>query len=147
MLVCTHWYVTTVVILPFWFASLIHNSIFMNVGSWCKLCQTGRNHILVCMCLFCVVLVVLFGAGDLIGSWFLIAQGYVMDLLGDVTSTVSSCQLSGCVCYLTICIKFSCLHAGLSDIWQCKIMHIGIIFLSYFILYHFCPCILSSFFV
>ena len=50
---------------------------------------------------FCVyvfilcVLVVLFGAGYLIGSWFLTAQSYMLDWLGDVTSTVSFCQLSG----------------------------------------------------
>ena len=53
---------------------------------------------LACMCLFCVVLLVLFRAGHLIVSWFMTAQGYMLDLLGDVTSTVSSCQLSGDVC-------------------------------------------------
>ena len=39
--------------------------------------------------------------GHLNGSWFLTARGHMLDLLGDVTSTVSSCQLSGCVCYPT----------------------------------------------
>ena len=49
------------------------------------------------MCLYCV-LVLLFGVGHLIGSWFLTAQGYMLDWLGNVTSTVSSFQLSGGVC-------------------------------------------------
>ena len=42
-----------------------------------------------------------YGTGHLIGSWSLTAQGYMLDWLGDVTSTVSSCQLSGGVCYPT----------------------------------------------
>ena len=76
----------------------------MNVGSWCKLYQTGRDHILVCMCLFCVVLVVLFRARHLMVSWFMTAQGYMLALLDDVTSIVSSCQLSVGVCYPVICM-------------------------------------------
>ena len=75
----------------------------MNAGSWCKVCQTGRNHIFVCMYFVCVFLVVLFRAKHLIVSWFMTAHRYMLDLLGDVTSTVSSCQLSGDVCYPTIC--------------------------------------------
>ena len=42
-----------------------------------------------------------FGTGHLNGSWFLTAQGYMLDWLGDVTFTASFCQLSGGVCYLT----------------------------------------------
>ena len=64
-----------------------------------------ESHFLVCMCLFCVVLVVLlFRIRHLILSWYMTAQGYMLDLLGDVPSTDSSCQLSGCVCYLMICV-------------------------------------------
>ena len=46
-----------------------------------------------------------FGTGHLNGSWSLTAQGYMLDWLGDVTSTVSFCQLSGGVCYpMNLCI-------------------------------------------
>ena len=79
---------------------------------------------LVCMCLFCVVLVVLFGAGHLTGSWSLIAQGYKLDLLCDVTSIVSSCQLSGCLCYPMIhLLKMFMLHVALWDIQGVYLMH------------------------
>ena len=107
---CTHWYVTTVVILPFWFTSLIHNSIFMNAGSSYKLCQTGRNHIF-CMHVFVwCCLVLLFRAGNLIVSWLRTAHQYMLDLLGDVTPTVSSCPTfqGVCVTQKSVCIKFSC---------------------------------------
>ena len=33
-----------------------------------------------------------------------VALGYMLDWLGDVTFTVSFCQLSGCVCYHAICV-------------------------------------------
>ena len=47
---------------------------------------------------FCVVLCLLFRAGHLTVSWLRSAYRYMLDLLGDVTSTVSSCQLfRGCV--------------------------------------------------
>ena len=49
----------------------------------------------------CVLVVLLFGTGHLSGLWSLTAQGYMLDWLGDVISTVSFCQLSGCVCYPT----------------------------------------------
>ena len=38
-------------------------------------------------------------AGHLIVSWFLTMQGYMLGLLDDVISTVSSCQLSVHMCY------------------------------------------------
>ena len=84
------------VIIPFWFVPLSHNSIsFTNEGSWYKLCQSGRSLIILAsMCLFYVVLVVLFRTEYLIVSWLMTEQGYMWDLLGDVTSIVSSCQLS-----------------------------------------------------
>ena len=63
------------------------------------------THLLgVCICIVCPGGAV-FGTRHLNGSWFLTAQGYILDWLGDVTSTVSFCQLSGCVCYPTnLCI-------------------------------------------
>ena len=42
-----------------------------------------------------------FGTRHLNGSWFLTALGCMLDCLGDVTSTVSFCQLSGGVYYPT----------------------------------------------
>ena len=61
---------------------------------------------------FCVyvfvlcVLVVLVRHWALKRSRSLTAQGYMLDWLGDVTSTVSFCQLSGSVCYPTnLCIN------------------------------------------
>ena len=72
---------------------------------------------------FCVyvsvlcVLVVLLGSGHLSGSWSLTAQGYMLDWLGDVTSTLSFCQLSGGVCYPTnLCINFHASYGPMSDI-------------------------------
>ena len=58
----------------------------------------------VCICIVCLGGAV-FGTGHLNGSWFLTAEDYMLDWLGDVTSTVSFCQLSGGVCYLAnLCI-------------------------------------------
>ena len=85
-------------------------------------------HVFVLCCL-----VLLFRAGHLIVSWFMTAHRYMLDLLGDITSNVSFCQLSGGVCYPTICMHRFSLHMGLSDILQCEIMHICIIF---------CPCLI-----
>ena len=108
----------------------------MNVRSWCKLCPAGRNHIFGIHVFVCIVLVVLFGAGHLIGSWSLIAQECMLDLLGDVTSTVNSCQLSGCVCYLTICLhNFSCFAWMHIRHVRYEIMHFGIIF--FLVLFYF----------
>ena len=60
----------------------------------------------VCMCLYCVSWWCCLGTGHLSGSWSLTAQGYMLDWLGDVTSTVSFCQLSGGVCYpMNLCIN------------------------------------------
>ena len=63
------------------------------------------THLLdVCICIVCPGSAV-FGTGHLNGSWFLTAQGYMLDWLGDVTSTVSFCQLSGGVCYpMNLCM-------------------------------------------
>ena len=59
----------------------------------------ANTHLLgVCVCIVCPGGAV-FDTGHLNGSWFLTAQGYMLDWLGDVTSTVSSCQLSGGACY------------------------------------------------
>ena len=58
-----------------------------------------------CMYLYCVSWWCCLGTGHLNGSWFLAAQGYMLDWLGGVTSTVSFCQLSGGVCYpMNLCI-------------------------------------------
>ena len=58
------------------------------------------THLLhVCVCIVCPGGTV-FGTRHLIGSLCLESQGYMLDWWGDVTSTVSSCQLSGGVCYL-----------------------------------------------
>ena len=58
-----------------------------------------NTHLLgVCVCIVCPGGVVT-GTRHLNGSWFLTVQGYMLDWLGDVTSTVSSCQLSQGVCY------------------------------------------------
>ena len=61
----------------------------------------------------------------------------MLDWLGEVTSTVSFCQLSGGVCYPTNL----CIIAGL--VWtyvghtRCVIMHFVLLF---------CPCLMSSLF-
>ena len=55
-------------------------------------------------CIHVFVCVLLFRAGHLIVSWLMTAHRYMLDLLGNVTSTVSSCQLSGSVCYPMICL-------------------------------------------
>ena len=69
----------------------------------------------VCVCIVCPSGAV-FGTRHLNGSWFLTAQGYLLDSLGGVTSTVSSCQLSGGVLpYKSICINCR-LHMALSDL-------------------------------
>ena len=66
---------------------------------WHTVCQMANTHLLVtCVCIVCPGGAV-FGTGHLIGSWSVTAQDYMLDWLGDVTSTVSSCQLSGAVCY------------------------------------------------
>ena len=61
----------------------------------------ANTHLLgVCICIVCPGGAV-FDTGHLNGSWFLTALGYMLDWLGDVRSTVSFCQLSGGVHYLT----------------------------------------------
>ena len=62
--------------------------------------MAGTHLLGVCICIVCPGGAVI-GTGHLNGSWFLTAQGYMLDWLGDVTSTVSFCQLSGGVCYPT----------------------------------------------
>ena len=56
------------------------------------------THLLgVCICIVCSGGAVI-GTGHLNGSWFLTAWEYMLDWLGDVTSTVSFCQpFRGCV--------------------------------------------------
>ena len=66
----------------------------------------ASTHFGVYVSVLCVQVVLFFGTGHLNGSWFLTAQGYMLDWLGDVTSTVSFCQLSGGVCYpMNLCIN------------------------------------------
>ena len=61
---------------------------------WHTVCQISDTHLLgVSVCIVCPSGTV-FGTRHLIGSWSLTAQSYMLDWLGDVTSTVSFCQLS-----------------------------------------------------
>ena len=63
----------------------------------------ANTHLLdVCICIVCPGSAV-FGTRHLNGSWSLTAQGYMLDWLGDVTSTVSFCQLSGVCVTQQIC--------------------------------------------
>ena len=58
----------------------------------------ANTHLLgVCVCIVCPGGAV-FGTRHLIGSWSLTTQGYMLDSLGDVTATLSFCQLSEGVC-------------------------------------------------
>ena len=108
----------------------------MNAGSWCKLCQTGRNHIF-CMNVFVLCcLVLLPRAGHLTVSWLMTAHRYMLELLGDVTSTVSSCQLfRGCVLPNNLCAYILMLCMGLLDLCGVKLLHICISFVH--VLFHF----------
>ena len=74
------------------------------------------THLLdVCICIVCPGGAV-FGIRHLNESWFLTAQGYMLDWLGDVTCTVSFSQILGCVCYpMNLCINCM-LCKGLSEI-------------------------------
>ena len=108
---CTHWYMTTVVILFFWFASLNHNSIFMNAGPWCILCQAGRNHIFSMHVFVLSVLVVLFWAGAL--NWVM-----VPDSTGIYVGSVGWCD---------IYCKF------LSTFRECVLPTIGMHIFAYFV--------------
>ena len=62
---------------------------------WHTVCQISDTHVFVCMCLYYVSWWCCLGTGHLSGSWSLTAQGYMLDWLGDVTSTVSFSQLLG----------------------------------------------------
>ena len=96
----------------------------------------------VCMCLYCVSWWCNLGTRHLIGSWSLTAQGYMLDLLGDVTSTVSFCQLSGGVCYPTnLCINF---HASYRPT-MCVKYAFCIVFEWYFVYVLFCLCFMYKF--
>ena len=60
------------------------------------------------------------GTRHLSGSWSLTAQDYMLDWLGDVTSTVSFCQLSGgCVLPNESVHKIFMFCIGLSDPTRC----------------------------
>ena len=71
-----------------------------------------------CVCI-CIVYLggAVFGTGHLNGSWFLMAQAYMLDWLGDVTSTVSFCQLSGGVLPNKSMHKLQASYGPLLDIW------------------------------
>ena len=99
------------------------------------------THVLgVYVCIVCPCSAV-FGTGHLSGSWSLTAQGYMLDWLGEVTSTVSFCQISGVVCYPTnLCI--SC-RLCMDLCWTYGVCKLCIL-VSFF---YFCPCILSLFHV
>ena len=91
---------------------------------WHTVCQMANTHLLgVCVCIVCLGAAV-FGTVYLNGSWFLTSQGYMLDWLGDVTCTVSSCQISGGVCYLTnLCAE---LHASYRPYWTYNSVHLCI---------------------
>ena len=101
----------------------------------------------VCTCLYCVSWWCCLVTGHLSQSWSLTAQGYMLDWLGDVTSTVSFCQLSGGVCYPTnLCIHFM-LHVALCQIYGSVKLSIVlflnvILSMSYFV---FCLCFVYKF--
>ena len=95
---------------------------------------------------FCVyvfelcVLVVLFGTWHLIVSKIMTAQGYMLHWLGDVTSTVSFCQISWAVC-VTQWIYVHNLHAsyrpnGQTTVWS---------YCIFYCLWYFVHVFLSSF--
>ena len=109
----------------------------------------ANTHLLgACVCIVCSGGAV-FGTRHLIGSWFLTAQGYLLDWLGDVTSTVSFCQLSGGMCDPTN--PYAYLQASYGCYWTyevCKIMHFvsslsDILSLSYLYHFVFISCITS----
>ena len=88
----------------------------------------------VCMCLYCVSWWCCLGTRHLSGSWFLTAQGYMLDGFGDVTSTVSFCQLSGGVCYpMNLCVDFQALYGPIRPTTVCNYC-ICIIFEWYFVM-------------
>ena len=67
---------------------------------WHTVCQMSDTHFLgVCVCIVCWWCCL--GTRHLSGLWSLTAQGYMLHWFGEVTSIVSSCQLSGGVCYPT----------------------------------------------
>ena len=67
-------------------------AFFISVGSLCNYTRQGGVKLLFWMCSLVLSWWCCLRPGHLIVSWFLIAQSY---MLGDVTSIVSSCQLSG----------------------------------------------------
>ena len=92
----------------------------------------------VCICIVCPGGAV-FGTGHLIGSWFLTAQGYMLDWLGDVTSTVISVNLQGCVLSdKSICI-IACFVWVYWTYEMCKMC------ILYCFLSDFCPCLIFQF--
>ena len=93
----------------------------------------------VCMCLFCVVLVVVFENWVL--NCVMVPQRYMLGLLCDVTSIVSFSHLSGCVFTDESMCILHMLCIGLLHIWQCEI----IAFLHHLWLI-FCPCYVLSLF-
>ena len=96
----------------------------------------------VCMCLYCVSWWCCLGTSHLSGSWSLTVQDYMLDWLGDVTSTVGFCQLSGDVCYPTNLCSDCRLHMDLC--WTYEVCNYAFcIFFEWFS----CPCILSVFHV
>ena len=82
-----------------------------------------------------------FGTGHLNGSWFLTVQVYMLDWLGSVTSTVSSCQISGGVCYPTN--PYAYLHASYGPIrhTSCVIIAYCIVFERYILSLSFVLCV------
>ena len=74
------------------------------------------------VCLFCVCFCgAVIKTGQLIVSWVMIAQGYMLVLLGDVTYTVSSCQPSGCVCVIlkyVYNLNALCWHMAPTIVWN-----------------------------
>ena len=108
----------------------------MNAGSWCKLFQTGRNHIfLVCMCLF-----VLSGGAVLgLGTQLSLAPDSTGIYVGSVgywkiLSTFRRCVLP----YKSICINcMLCI-----DLYRTYEVCIYCIFVSSLNDFLFCPCLI-----
>ena len=68
---------------------------------WHTVCQISDTHFLCVYVCLCVSWWCCLGIGHFSGSRSLTARGYMLVWLGEVTSTVSFCQLSGGVCYPT----------------------------------------------
>ena len=104
----------------------------------------ANTHLLdVCVCIVCPGGAD-FGTWHFNGSWSLMAQGYMLDWLGDVASTMSSCQLLGGVHYPTNHVhKFHASYEPILDMSCvkyafCIVFHPYILSVAYFTIFISC---------